>query len=204
MTTACQAPANTLSDDALHDLVLRARSDSAALHDLIVCCQSFVDRLSRRYCERSADAEDVAQEVWLAVTLAISQIQQPEALHGWLKRITINAAIRSYKRTSRAIPWSEIPDCADPTDDHEAAVDHIHRREVRRTVRAAVSRLAEQEQVLINLLYADERPDYARTSRLIDRPIGSIGPTRQRVMTRLRGDPDIARLRKTEEAGARR
>ena len=43
------------------------------------------------------------------------------------------------------------------------------------------------------LLSADDRPDYRTVSRMVDRPVGSIGPTRQRALERLRRQPALAR-----------
>ena len=97
-----------------------------------------------------------------------------------------------------------VPDAAADRPRLEVAVENVDRRGLQTTVRAAESRLTEPEQVLVNLLCAETGSDYSRTRRLIERPVGSIGPTRQPVIARLRNDPDIARLRQTEETGASR
>jgi hypothetical protein len=47
---------------------------------------------------------------------------------------------------------------------------------------------------LFALLMASDSPDYARISQTTGRPMGSIGPTRQRLLERLRRDPDIRHL----------
>jgi len=47
-------------------------------------------------------------------------------------------------------------------------------------------RLRPSDQALLRLLTADPRPSYDEISAALDMPIGSIGPTRQRALARLR------------------
>ena len=42
------------------------------------------------------------------------------------------------------------------------------------------------DQALLRLLTADPRPPYEEIAAALDMPIGSIGPTRQRALARLR------------------
>ena len=47
-------------------------------------------------------------------------------------------------------------------------------------------RLRQSDQALLRLLMADPRPAYEEIAAALDMPIGSIGPTRQRALERLR------------------
>jgi DNA-directed RNA polymerase specialized sigma24 family protein len=50
----------------------------------------------------------------------------------------------------------------------------------------AFSRLRATDQALLRLLMTEPRPSYEDISAALDMPIGSIGPTRQRALERLR------------------
>jgi DNA-directed RNA polymerase specialized sigma24 family protein len=70
--------------------------------------------------------------------------------------------------------------------------------EDQRAMVAAFARLSEPCQALLRLLLADPPLEYRTIAEHLGRPIGSIGPTRQRCLDRLRalvlaGDPDLAR-----------
>jgi DNA-directed RNA polymerase specialized sigma24 family protein len=51
---------------------------------------------------------------------------------------------------------------------------------------SAVARLNARCQRLLRVVAFDERPDYARIAQDLAMPIGSIGPTRQRCLGKLR------------------
>jgi DNA-directed RNA polymerase specialized sigma24 family protein len=53
--------------------------------------------------------------------------------------------------------------------------------------------LRPEDRRLVLLLSEHDRPDYRTISRLVDRPVGSIGPTRQRALERMRRQPELAR-----------
>jgi len=57
-------------------------------------------------------------------------------------------------------------------------------------LRGAFSRLRAADQALLRLLTADPRPPYEEIAAALDMPIGSIGPTRQRALARLREQLD--------------
>jgi DNA-directed RNA polymerase specialized sigma24 family protein len=56
----------------------------------------------------------------------------------------------------------------------------------RHLVHRALMKLSEQERQLIRMLFADPAPSYAHISASLAIPIGSIGPTRQRLLGKLR------------------
>jgi RNA polymerase sigma factor (sigma-70 family) len=162
--------------------------------DLVDHVRGFVDALARRYCDRPGEAEDVAQEVWLALLRSIHHIEQPACLHGWLKRVTINAALRRSHQASRVVPFDVLPEWTTSEAAEDSALENLRRAEAKQRVRAAMGRLRAADRELVCLLSGTDAPDYKRVSQLMARPVGSIGPTRQRALARLRRDPAIAAL----------
>lgn len=69
------------------------------------------------------------------------------------------------------------------------------RREVTDGVRAALGRLDTEDRRVLLLLTGDSTHSYRDVSVQVRRPVGSLGPTRQRLLRRLRVDPAVRRLR---------
>jgi DNA-directed RNA polymerase specialized sigma24 family protein len=61
-------------------------------------------------------------------------------------------------------------------------------------LRAAVDRLPARDQELVRLLVAEPTPSYAQISAALQMPIGAIGPTRGRCLSRLRREADVVGL----------
>jgi RNA polymerase sigma factor (sigma-70 family) len=186
-------PADDGEDLAL--VLQRARDgDRSALAEIVGACRPMVTGVASRYLTGAADVEDVVQEVWLTLARNLDRIAEPRALRGWLATVATHAAWRIGRRQRRltAMPtaWDVVAD-----DDTEAeATLHLAAAEAERCVRAALTRLGSGDRHLLQLLNENDRPDYRAVSRATGRPVGSIGPTRQRAMARLRRDPALRSL----------
>ena len=66
-------------------------------------------------------------------------------------------------------------------------------RERRAAVHGAVERLPGRQRVLLTSMLASPAPTYEQLSTRLEMPVGSIGPTRDRALARLRDDHDLAR-----------
>ena len=177
------------------DLVDRARANEpGALRELIIRFRPLVERTARRHCASASDAEDVVQEVWIALMNNLDAIHSPACLPGWLRRVTVNAAIQHGRRNSRAVSLSDVPEPHPLGGDDDAGIRIVMIEALRLGVHGALERLKPSERELLELLMAEDRPDYLGISRITQRPVGSIGPTRQRALERLRRDPAILRL----------
>ena len=71
-------------------------------------------------------------------------------------------------------------------------------------VREAFQRLRERDQALLRLLVADPAPSYAQIGAILQMPVGSIGPTRARSLTRLRHEAALVGLTGNRRRGATR
>ena len=192
--TASDPTANRLTDDALRALVRRAATDQDALSDLIRTCAPFVTHLCRRHARNGFDKDDLEQEVWLALVKSVASIDEPCAIYGWLKQVATRAAIAHSKKASREVPSGVTVAARVSVLEADTTSENILREESCEVVRVAMSRLPQQDRALLTLLAAEDRPDYTRVSESLKRPIGSIGPTRQRALVRLRRDRAMASL----------
>lgn len=53
--------------------------------------------LCLQYASNEADAQDILQEGFIKVFKKISQVQNPAAIPGWIRRIMINTALEKYR-----------------------------------------------------------------------------------------------------------
>jgi RNA polymerase sigma factor (sigma-70 family) len=190
-----EPPGGTESDgELIAGLVGRARAgDSSAVAAIVERCGPMVRAVARRYVS-GAEVEDVVQEVWLAFVEHADQIQVPEATRGWLVRVATRAAWRARRKQDRSVPTAQTDDLlAAPDDTEERGTRRAALRSCTRHLHVALAGLRPEDRRLVMLLSDDDRPDYRTVSRLIDRPVGSIGPTRQRALERLRRQPELAR-----------
>ena len=70
----------------------------------------------------------------------------------------------------------------------------VDARERQEQVRKALARTPSHQRELLEALVAEPALSYDEISRKLDIPVGSIGPTRARSLTRLRRDPYLAGL----------
>lgn len=148
---------------------------------------------ARRYLRDPLDIDDAVQDAWTAFTRRADGIRDPERLQGWLRVTTSHAALAIAMKLARVEPVSDVGDvdgvplwpvaAGGPPDDAK-----------RRALVQAVGRLTVRERQLVELLLVEPRLSYGRISELWGSPIGSIGPTRQRVVAKLGRDPTIARM----------
>ncbi|HKA82584.1 MAG TPA: sigma-70 family RNA polymerase sigma factor [Acidimicrobiales bacterium] len=175
-------------------LVCRARAgDRGALAQIVDRCTPMVRAIAHRYVSNPADVEDVVQDAWLSLVEHLHSIRSPAATRAWLVQVTTHAAWRNRRKVLRAAPDAELDERAADDDTAEAGLGHVWCEQLRQPLAQAVRALRPDHRHLIELLTADEPPDYRAAGKLLDRPIGSIGPTRQRVLERLRRQPALAR-----------
>ncbi len=175
-------------------LVALQRGRVEALDDLIRLCEPMVRRHAERHAWRRADVDDIVQEVWVRLMLKCGQIRDPMTLIAWLRIVTQRLAAQLGHRDARMEP-TPLPHDRPCTSNTEADALARHRRdEAVRGVRIALRRLRARDQELLLLLHRDDRPGYDEISRAVGRPVGSLGPSRRRLLERLRRDAHVARL----------
>lgn len=130
-------------------------------------------------------AEDVAQTVWLNLLEHLGTLREPEALPGWISTATRHECIRVANLQRRSIPVDPTTGRLDAQDDTELDGDLL-RDERHAALRAALAELPPHQRDLLLLLSTDPPPSYQEVSARLGIPVGSIGPTRQRGLARLR------------------
>jgi RNA polymerase sigma factor (sigma-70 family) len=183
-------------EPAVPDLV------QAALHGDESAWSAIVDRYTpllvavlRGYRLRDDDARDVAQTVWLRLVEHLGGLREPRALPMWIIRTARNESLRVLKSNSRSDPFSvAFPDEVPQRADEGEIDDDLLRLEQRAALVEAFAELSDRDRALLALLVADPPVPYSEISRRLGIPIGSIGPTRARILGRLRASPAVAAL----------
>lgn len=96
-----------------------------ALYDLY---EKDLFNLSLKYCSSFSDAEDNLQNAFIAIFTKINQYKGKGSFEGWMKRITINKAIDSYKNSYKLVPIGDknYPDTEiEENDLDEYSIDYI-------------------------------------------------------------------------------
>ena len=186
-------------DPAIADLVRRAADgDEAAWRAVVERYGSLLRSVVRSYRLSDAQAADAVQATWLRLVENIDAIREPARLAGWLRTTARRECLATMRRTGRELPSDpHAPQPADePTSDRVDADPEVSalRREQADLVRAAVRDLPEHSQQLLGLLVASPPLSYQEIGSRLGMPVGSIGPTRARLLARLRttlADADI-------------
>jgi len=147
--------------------------------------------VARRHGLASHDVDDVAQATWMRLVEHIPELRNPEAIPGWLATTARRESLMVLRRSDRECPIEEIVAAApvEPVNESRLVV-----AERRAAVRAGVKQLKGRQRELITMMLCDPAPDYAHISQSLRIPQGSIGPTRQRGLDRLRTDRTLVAL----------
>ena len=177
------------------ELVQGAREgDSGAWATITQRYAELIRSVARRYRLAPADIEDVSQLVWLKLFDHIDQIREPRALPGWIATTTANACLGMAKTQARTIPTDPVA-----LTERNAAMSPLgaasepkeptvvlQNQEDSLLLRKGLDELPSEQRNLLILLMADPPLTYKQISQELGRPIGSIGPTRARILERLR------------------
>ena len=161
-----------------------------AWRDLVARFDPMLRGIVRGYRLDAADVEDVVQTTWIRAFRNLDRLNEPAAVGGWLAITARREALRTLQRGVRELPSAE-PHHGDEAGG-EAPEDVAMARERRAAVRAAVRRLPGRQRALLAEMLRRPCASYEEIACSLGMPIGSIGPTRDRALSRLRGDTALA------------
>jgi RNA polymerase sigma factor (sigma-70 family) len=137
-------------------------------------------------------AADAVQTTWLRLVEHVADLREPEHLAGWLKTTARRACLEIVRQSGR----EQLVDCdEDPAQrgcgrfqdlDQDGPEASVLRGEQRVLVRRALDDLPAAHRQLMEMLLASPPVSYRDISSRLGMPIGSIGPTRARVLAHLR------------------
>ena len=152
-------------------------------------CLPVVRAQAWRTLQGGSDVDDVVQEVWERLIRSAGQIHSPLYLIGWLTIVTRRVALEVIRRRDHLV-LSDTVETLRSAESSESAEDAAIRSwlrvEAAVTVEAMLAGLPERDREFMMMLHREDKPHYDEISRVMGRPMGSIGPTRQRLLRRMR------------------
>ena len=140
--------------------------------------------IARGFRLNEADAADVAQTSWLRLSENLARLKEPSRVGAWLATTARRECLRTLRASDRELPSEEPPE---PDDDFAPEVGaHLLEAERDAVLWSAFERLPARHQALLRMLVAEPQPSYEEIGAALGMPIGSIGPTRGRALSRLR------------------
>lgn len=163
------------------------RGDAAGWQGLVDRYERLVWSVARSFRFDDATTADVVQTVWLRLAESLDRIREPDSLAAWLATTCRHECSSVGRRRDRELVDEAVVDLrlqrGVPAGDID---DDLLDRESHREVLDAFRRLSDGCQQLLRLLCAEPPLGYQLVGEITGRPIGSIGPTRQRCLDKLR------------------
>jgi RNA polymerase sigma-70 factor (ECF subfamily) len=160
------------SDDA--QLLRRLRAaDPQAFEELVTTYQHRVFAVAARMLDNRAEAEEVAQEVFLRVHRAIGDFRGEAKLSTWLYAITSRLCLNRLATSERRLA-REDDELLDrlPGREVDAAAD-LERRQLRAALRQAIAQLPEDRRIVV-VLRDLEGLSYEEISEALDLELNTV------------------------------
>ncbi len=114
--------------------------------------------LALRIAKNHEDAEEIAQDAFLKAYNSLSSFKQESRFSTWLYKIIYNTAISRFRK--KQLDQTSLEDMSIPDslheDDHDG-LDIMHLRERKKIISTAITRLKEEEGVVLTLFYLSEK-----------------------------------------------
>jgi len=161
-----------------------AAGDQDAWNGLVARFDALVWAVARAHRLSPADAADVVQTTWLRLVEHLDRLDDPERVGAWLATTARRESYKALRQAGRQVP---APPDEIPAPVNTTGLDaRLLASERDRALWQAFAGLDPDCQALLRMLVADPTPSYEEISEALDRPIGSIGPTRARCLEKLR------------------
>jgi RNA polymerase sigma factor (sigma-70 family) len=175
-----------MDEATVRDLVAEAASGNQAAWDrLVTTFSGLVWSVVRGHGIFGAEAADICQTVWLRLVEHLDRLREPERTGAWLATTARHECLRVLRRSSRSVPVGELPDEPDVRVEMDPASAAVA-SDQHRLLMQALEHVPPACQSLLRLLIAEPPLSYEDIGRILDIPKGSIGPTRQRCLGRVR------------------
>ena len=137
------------------ELIARLQKrDEAAFEELIRQYEKKVYTLCFRMCGNSEDAEEAAQDAFLALWRGIDRFRQESSLSTWIYRLATNACIdtlRRRKKQSGSVSLDDEELFVDAVDTSPQPQETVEHREAQKLLQEGLPALPEQDRKLLIL-----------------------------------------------------
>lgn len=158
-------------------LIARLKTgERAALEALLDQFGERVSRLARRYADNLADAEDLTQDIFLALFQSAQSFRGESEIGTWVYRVALNHCLKWREKSRRELPqfesendeW-ELP-CADLNGDPQF---QLARGELNQQLSYALEKLSEPHRQIV-ILHELHSLTYTQCAAVLEIPIGTV------------------------------
>ncbi|PRY35569.1 RNA polymerase sigma factor (sigma-70 family) [Geodermatophilus tzadiensis] len=169
-----------------------AEGDAAAWNAIVDEYSGLLWSVVRGFRLNEAQTADAVQTTWLRLVEHVADLREPDHVAGWLKTTANRVCLQVIRQSGREqlTDWDDHRGLGAGArydglreDGPEAAV---LQQEHQVLVRRALAELPDRHRQLMELLMAFPPISYQDISARLGMPVGSIGPTRARILARLR------------------
>ena len=130
------------------------------------------------------EADDFAQQTWIALFQARHRIKDPDGLPAWLVRVATRTAIHAVRKKASE---ARVADEMTPPVRPRLPIDEVEDSERAAMVHTAIDALNERCRLLLRALFLSTgRQTYNDIGIKLGIPPNSFGPTRARCLKKLR------------------
>ena len=162
-----------------------AAGDRTGWDELVARYTGLLWSVARAHRLDDATAADVVQTTWVRLLEHLSDLREPAAVGGWLATTARHECLRVIRAGHREQVTAD--EALDRVDTGGPALDAaLLQRERDAALWSALQELSDRCRTLLRVLMASPPPSYAEVSAALDVPVGSIGPTRERCLRKMR------------------
>ncbi|MFF5106300.1 RNA polymerase sigma factor [Streptomyces sp. NPDC000134] len=169
-----------------------ADGDAGAWKALVEGLGPLVWSVVRAHGLSDADAHEVYQTAWFRFAQHLGRLREPEKAGSWLASTARHECLKVFRASRRWTPTDDpqvLDRISEDRTPEEAVLDSEEaaaQSERVRTLWQEFEALGERCRQLLRVLIASPQPSYQEVSAALGIAVGSIGPTRQRCLRRLR------------------
>ena len=162
-----------LSDEELVKRVLA--SDTEAFDMLVKRYQDAVYGMAVYMVKNFADAQDIAQDVFLTAYQNLHSLKRHASFASWLRGITVNICKMWMRQKRESVSLDEMVDEHSPFLESAtpSPVDEVEQKELRESVMRAINALSEKNRLVVTLYYIDGL-SYTEISNFLSVPVTTV------------------------------
>lgn len=147
------------------------RGDAAAFAWLLDTFGGRVHGLARRYARTDADADDLTQEIFLALHRSLPGFRGDAALSTFVYRVAMNHCLKHRARQKpEAVAYDELPLAASSSEGPERQAVN---KELAHTLESALGTLTEEHRQIV-VLHELHGLTYAECATALGVPVGTV------------------------------
>ncbi len=141
-------------------------------------------RLARRYAACEADAEDLTQEVFVALFQSLPRYRGDSSLSTWSYRVALNHCLKYAAKTSLVtVPYDDARQQPEPAE--RGPVQEAARRELSGHLHSALQGLSPDHRTVV-ILHELHEMTYAECAAVLEVPVGTVKSRLSTAFRRLR------------------